>query len=444
MEFLDLAPVSRAAGELRLPGSKSISNRTLLLAALAEGTTKLRALLDSDDTRVMREALATLGVRIETLDGVEHVRVHGLGAARGFPVKRADLFLGNAGTAFRPLTAVLALADGDYALSGVARMHERPIGDLVSALAQAGARIAWRGKPGYPPLSIAPRAARGMAKVRVRGDVSSQFLSSLLIALAWTGEGARIEVEGELISKPYVELTLGLMQRFGVSVRREGWSAFGIAAGSGYRSPGTVDVEGDASSASYFLAAGALGGGPVRVRGVGRESLQGDVGFVRVLEAMGVAIAMGEDWIEASRTARTASGAMAPLAAFDLDMNLIPDAAMTAAVLALFADGPSRIRNIASWRVKETDRIAAMAAELRKFGARVEEGPDFLSVVPPAGFLEAGERAERVAVETYDDHRMAMCFSLAAFGPRRVRILDPGCVAKTFPGYFGAYRSIVS
>ncbi len=444
MESLDLPPVRRAAGELRLPGSKSISNRTLLLAALAEGATELRALLDSDDTRVMREALAALGVRIETLGGFEHVRVHGLGRARGFPVKRAELSLGNAGTAFRPLTAVLALADGDYVLSGVARMHERPIGDLVAALLEAGARIEWRGTPGYPPLAIAPRAARGCAKVRVRGDVSSQFLSALLIALAWTGEGARIEVQGELVSKPYVELTLGLLARFGVAVRRDDWSAFEIAQGSRYRSPGVVDVEGDASSASYFLAAGALGAGPVRVRGVGRKSLQGDVGFARVLEAMGVAIAMGEDWIEASRAARTPSGTMAPLAAFDLDMNLIPDAAMTAAVLALFANGRSRIRNIASWRVKETDRIAAMAAELRKFGAQVEEGADSIAIVPPRGFLEAGERGERVAVETYDDHRMAMCFSLAAFGPRPVRILDPGCVAKTFPGYFDAYRSIVS
>jgi len=444
VESLDLAHATRAAGELRLPGSKSISNRTLLLAALAEGTTELRALLDSDDTRVMREALGTLGVRVETLGDVEHVRVHGLGGARGFPVKRADLFLGNAGTAFRPLTAVLALADGDYALRGVARMHERPIGDLVSALREAGARIEWRGKPGFPPLAIAPRAAHGAAKVRVRGDVSSQFVSALLIALAWTGEGARIEVEGELVSKPYVELTLGLMKRFGVEVVREGWSAFEIEAGSRYRSPGVVDVEGDASSASYFLAAAALGAGPVRVRGVGRTSLQGDVGFARVLEAMGVAITMGDDWIEARRSARAPSGAMAPLAAFDLDMNLIPDAAMTAAVLALFAIGRSRIRNIASWRVKETDRIAAMAAELAKFGARVEAGADFIAIDPAPGFLEPGERGERVAVATYDDHRMAMCFSLAAFGPRPVRILDPGCAAKTFPTYFDAYGSIVS
>ena len=436
MEYLDLPPARRASGTLRLPGSKSISNRTLLLAALAAGTTELTAVLDSDDTRVMREALERLGVRVEPLGGPEHLRVAGTGTA-AFPVKGAEIFLGNAGTAFRPLTAVLALADGHYQLAGVRRMHERPIGDLVDALRMAGARIEYRGNPGFPPLAIEPRAGRGTGTVRVRGDVSSQFLSALLIALAATGEGARIEVEGELISKPYVALTLGLMARFGVAVRRSEWSAFEIPAGSAYASPGTLAVEGDASSASYFLAAGVLGGGPVRVEGVGRTSLQGDVAFASVLTAMGAAIEMGDDWIEAR-------GPQGRLRAFDLDMNLIPDAAMTAAVLALFADGTSKLTNIASWRVKETDRIAAMAAELAKFGARVEEGADFLAVTPPRDFARgAGAAGEPVAVATYDDHRMAMCFSLAAFGPRPVRILDPGCVAKTFPGYFDAYRGVV-
>ena len=437
MDHLDLPPARRASGTLRLPGSKSISNRTLLLAALSAGTTELTAVLDSDDTRVMREALAKLGVRVDAQGGPEHLRVAGVGAA-AFPAKRAELFLGNAGTAFRPLTAVLALADGHYELTGVARMHERPIGDLVDALRMAGARIDYRGRPGYPPLAIAPRAARASGVVRVRGDVSSQFLSALLIALAATGEGARIEVEGELISKPYVALTLGLMARFGVAVRRTDWSAFEIPAGSAYASPGTLAVEGDASSASYFLAAGVLGGGPVRVQGVGRASLQGDVAFAGVLTAMGGTIEMGEDWIEA----RGPAGGK--LRAIDLDMNLIPDAAMTAAVLALFADGPSRLANIASWRVKETDRIAAMAAELAKFGAEVEEGADYLVVTPPPGFARGqGASGEAVAVATYDDHRMAMCFSLAAFGPRPVRILEPGCVAKTFPSYFDAWRGLV-
>jgi 3-phosphoshikimate 1-carboxyvinyltransferase len=430
--YLDLEPATRASGRLRLPGSKSISNRTLLLAALARGETVLHGLLDSDDTRVMREALHTLGVRIEPVEG-EGLRVHGMGAAHAFRVKEADLFLGNAGTAFRPLTAVLALADGRYRLSGVPRMHERPIGDLVDALLQAGARIEYEGKPGFPPLLIAPRATGGTTRVKVRGDVSSQFLSALLIALAWAGKAARIEVQGELISKPYVELTLALMRRFGVGVGREGWKAFEIPENAGYVSPGVLDVEGDASSASYFLAAGVIGGGPVRVEGVGRASAQGDVDFARVLEAMGGRVAMEESWIESR-----GGVSKARLKPFDLDMNLIPDAAMTAAVLALYASGPSRLTNIASWRVKETDRIAAMANELRKFDADVDEGPDFLGIAPPRKFPHF------VQVETYDDHRMAMCFSLATFAGTRVRILDPGCVAKTFPTYFDEFRRIVA
>ncbi len=448
---LELPAVRKAAGTLRLPGSKSISNRTLLLAALSAGTTELRSVLDSDDTRVMREALRTLGVRVEERRGPEHLVIEGIGRAPGFPVKSAQIFLGNAGTAFRPLTAVLALSDGNYILTGVARMHERPIGDLVDGLRQLGARIEWRGHAGFPPLAIAPLGARVTGVLRVRGDVSSQFLSALLMALPWAGGGARVEVEGELISKPYVDLTLGLMKRFGVEVVREGWSAFQVPAEARYASPGSLEVEGDASSASYFLAAGAIGGGPVRVVGVGRGSLQGDVAFAEVLEAMGASVTVGDGWMESR-------GAL-PLAPFDLDMNRIPDAAMTAAVAALYATGPCRLRNIASWRVKETDRIAAMATELRKLGATVTEGPDFLVVVPPADFL--APRASRLApegdslaprtsslapvtIDTYDDHRMAMSFSLASFGPRRVRINDPGCVAKTFPDYFDAFARLAS
>jgi 3-phosphoshikimate 1-carboxyvinyltransferase len=409
----------------------------LLLSALARGATTLNGLLESDDTRVMRDALDALGVRIETLGSPQSVRVHGLASGAGFPVKRAEVFLGNSGTSARSLVGVLALADGHYVLRGVPRMHERPIGDLVEALRPAGARIEWLGTPGFPPLAIAPRERIAAPALRIRGSVSSQFVSAVLMALPWTGEAARVEIEGELISKPYVELTLGLMARFGVEPRREGWCAFELPGGGGYVSPGEVEVEGDASSASYFLAAGVLGGGPLRVEGVGRDSVQGDVHFTRVLAAMGGHIEFGASWIAASGSP--------PLAPFDLDMNLIPDAAMTAAVLALYATGPCTLRNIGSWRVKETDRIAAMASELRKFGAAVEAGADWLKVCAPADFMSPDKAGlPPVEVETYDDHRMAMCFSLAFFGPRRVRILDPGCVAKTFPDYFRAFAGVVS
>jgi len=421
MSSLDLGPLHRAAGTVRLPGSKSISNRVLLLAALAQGETVVRDALVADDTRVMLEALAALGIPIGHKDLSEFF----VAGAGGIPNKKQNLFLGNAGTAFRPLTAVLALAGGEYQLSGTARMHERPIGDLVDALRAIGARIDYVGQKGFPPLLIHPGRIVLDKAVKVRGDVSSQYLSALLVALPLAGGGA-IEVEGELISRPYVEITLNLMRRFGIEVTRIGWSRFRVP-GAPYRSPGEIRVEGDASTASYFLAAGAIGGGPVRVEGVGRASIQGDVRFVEVLQKMGARVAMGEDWIEAS--------GRAPLRAFDLDLNHIPDAAMTAAVMALFADGPCTVRNIASWRVKETDRIAAMAKELGKLGAGVEAGADYLKVAPRK--LNAG-----IAVDTYDDHRMAMSLSLAALGGVAVRINDPDCVAKTFPDYFRVFAGI--
>ena len=418
MDSLELKPARRAAGAVRLPGSKSISNRVLLLAALAEGETRLEGLLDADDTRVMREALVQLGVKFSGN------RVAGV---RGpFPVKKAKLSLGNAGTAFRPLTAALALSGGEYRLSGVPRMHERPIGDLVDALRGIGARIDYLGKEGFPPLQVHPGKI-SLQQLRVRGDVSSQFLTALLMALPLSGKPARIEVQGDLISKPYVEITLNVMRRFGVEVKRSGWRWFEVPAGE-YVSPGKIFVEGDASSASYFLAAGALGGGPVRVAGVGRASIQGDVRFTEVLERMGARVSIEDDAIE------VAGGKT--LKAIDMDLNHIPDAAMTAAVLALFADGPSAIRNVASWRVKETDRLAAMAKELRKLGAQVDEGGDFLKITPRK--LEPG-----VAVDTYDDHRMAMSFALVALGGVPVRINDPQCVAKTFPDFFQVWQTIV-
>lgn len=415
-EVLDLKPTRRARGTVRLPGSKSISNRVLLLAALAAGETEVSGLLDADDTRVMREALARLGVALT--ERPEGITVRGVGGP--FPEKKADLFLGNAGTALRPLTAALAFSEGEYFVSGVARMHERPIGDLVDALRPIGARIDYAEQAGYPPLRIHPSRIAMDRPVRVRGDVSSQFLTALLMALPLVGRAATIEVEGELISRPYVEITLNVMRRFGVDVRRDGWRAFHLPAGR-YVSPGHVVVEGDASSASYFLAAGALAGGPVRVEGVGRDSIQGDVRFIEVLKAMGAQVTLHDDAIEVQ-----GAGKLRPI---DMDMNHIPDAAMTAAVLALFAEGPSRLSNIASWRVKETDRLAAMATEMRKLGASVEEGSDYLRITP--GKLKPG-----VAIDTYDDHRMAMSFSLVSLAGVPVRINDPQCVAKTFPDYF--------
>lgn len=436
MEHLDLAPIRRVSGAVRLPGSKSISNRILLLAALAEGTTRILDLLDSDDTRYMLEALRKLGVEVAA--GDDGLVVTGAGGP--FRVRDADLFLGNAGTAYRPLTAVLAFAGGEYKLDGLPRMHERPIKDLVDALRKVGGNVDYLRNEGYPPLAIhAPKPLRAgeVTRVSIRGDVSSQFLTALLMALPLRGQAAEVTIDGELISRPYVHITLNMMKRFGVTVAEEGTNLFRVPAGARYVSPGSISVEGDASSASYFLTAGAIsgltGGGPVRVEGVGRDSIQGDVALTRTLESMGAVIEMGPNWISA--TAAPDVKRTGKLRAIDADLNHIPDAAMVLAVAALFADGPSTLRNIGSWRVKETDRIAAMATELRKLGAVATEGPDWLRVEPPAQLRNA-------TIDTYEDHRIAMSFSLAALGGVTVRINDPGCVAKTFPEYFRVFGSI--
>lgn len=424
--FLDLPALSGAQGEVTLPGSKSISNRVLLLAALCEGVTVVHDLLDSDDTRVMLAALRQLGCTV-VVSGTA-VTVTGLGAqlARTGPI---ELYMGNAGTAMRPLTAALAVLGGDFTLTGVARMHQRPIGDLVDALRALGCQIDYLGQTGFPPLRIGPAQVRIQAPIAVRGDVSSQFLTALLMALplAAQHQAIVIDVVGELISKPYIEITLNLLQRFGIEVERSGWSRFTIPAGSRYQSPKEIHVEADASSASYFIALGALSEGPgVRVLGVGADSIQGDIRFVDAATAMGACIDSGPNWLQIRRGTW-------PLRGLTLDCNHIPDAAMTLAVMALYADGPSTLTGIGSWRVKETDRIAAMAAECRKLGARVEEGPDWIRVYP----LPAGQW-RRASIHTYDDHRVAMCFSLAALNPDgvMVRIEDPKCVAKTFPDYF--------
>ena len=428
-EFLDIPALRSVSGTVRLPGSKSISNRVLLLAALCEGRTTVHDLLDSDDTRVMLQALRQLGCSV-TVEGATAV-INGLGSRPRQP--QADLFLGNAGTAMRPLTAALAVLGGDYTLSGIPRMHERPIGDLVNALRAVGCRVDYLGQEGYPPLRIGQPQLRLGQPIPVRGDVSSQFLTALLMALplAAQTQDVVVDVVGELISKPYIDITLQLLARFGVQVRRENWARFVIPAGSRYQSPGQIHVEADASSASYFIAAGALSAPPegqkgLKIEGVGETSIQGDIRFVEAARMMGAEIQSGPNWLHVRR-------GQWPLKAIDLDCNHIPDAAMTLAVMALYADGPTTLRNIASWRVKETDRIAAMATELRKLGAEVEEGADFIRVMP---LPDAG--AWRAAsIHTYDDHRMAMCGSLAAFNPAGlpVRIEDPNCVAKTFPDY---------
>lgn len=438
--FLDLPALQGASGTVTLPGSKSISNRVLLLSALCQGTTMVHDLLDSDDTRVMLAALRQLGCGVEVKGTT--VTITGLGG-RAWPTEAIEFFMGNAGTAMRPLTAALAVQGGDFTLKGVPRMHERPIGDLVDALRELGCAIEYLGNEGYPPLHVRQPTLQLDKPIPVRGDVSSQFLTALLMALplAAKDRAITIEVVGELISKPYIEITLNLLARYGIAVERQGWERFVIPAGSCYQSPGTIHVEADASSASYFIALGAIAAGDpskgpegkgIRIQGVGADSIQGDIRFMDAAAQMGAQITSGPNWLEIQRGAW-------PLKGITLDCNHIPDAAMTLAVMALYADGPTTLRNIASWRVKETDRIAAMANESRKLGATVEEGPDWITIHPlPAG------KWQRAIIHTYDDHRVAMCFSLAAFNADQVtvRIEDPKCVAKTFPDYFEALFSV--
>jgi len=441
--FLDLPSLQQAGGTVTLPGSKSISNRVLLLSALCEGSTWVHDLLDSDDTRVMLTALRQLGCGVEPKAGTHSVCITGLGqsssngqaAVLKKPTEAIEFFMGNAGTAMRPLTAALAVMGGDFTLKGVPRMHERPIGDLVDALRLLGCHIEYLGNEGYPPLRVQSPQLQLDKPIQVRGDVSSQFLTALLMSLPLAAQkDIVIEVVGELISKPYIEITLNLLTRYGINVKRDGWQRFIIPASSQFTSPGEIHVEADASSASYFIALGALAGTdkPVRIQGVGPSSIQGDIRFMDAAAQMGAHIESGPNWLEIKRGAW-------PLKAIDLDCNHIPDAAMTLAVMALYADGPTTLRNIASWRVKETDRIAAMAKESRKLGAQVEEGPDWLRIHPlPAGQWQAA------SIHTYDDHRVAMCFSLAAFNAdqQAIRIEDPKCVAKTFPDYFEALFSL--
>jgi len=432
MEQITLSASHHAQGIITLPGSKSISNRTLLLAGLAENNTDIYELLLSDDTERMLDALRILGIVTEK----SHTHLHVKGCDGDFPNKNADLFLGNAGTAFRPLTAALALSKGHYHLHGVSRMHERPIGDLVDALTQIGADIEYAGDQGFPPLKISPCIPDVSKPIKIRGNVSSQFLTAMLMALPLTGKESEIEVVGDLISKPYIDITLNLMRKFNVEVKCDNYKRFIIPANSRYHSPKDVFVEGDASSASYFLAAGAIAaknGSSVMIHGVDLNSIQGDIKFVFEIEKMGAILNK-----QVTEIGHISVSAPTKLKAIDLDCNHIPDAAMTLAVMALFAEGTTTLRNIASWRVKETDRIAAMAIELRKVGAIVEEGADYIKITPPAQVIP------NAVIDTYDDHRMAMCFSLVSLGGVPITINNPKCVAKTFPNYFEEFAKIVS
>ncbi|ENO1848768.1 3-phosphoshikimate 1-carboxyvinyltransferase [Vibrio vulnificus] len=424
MESLTLQPIKIVNGEVNLPGSKSVSNRALLLAALAKGTTRLTNLLDSDDIRHMLNALTKLGVHYELSADKTVCVVEGLG--RPFTATEAqELFLGNAGTAMRPLAAALCLGKGEFVLTGEPRMKERPIGHLVDALREAGAQIEYLENENYPPLKINATGLQA-GTVNIDGSISSQFLTAFLMAAPLAQGEVKIHIVGELVSKPYIDITLHIMKQFGVDVVNNAYQEFIIPAGQSYVSPGQFLVEGDASSASYFLAAAAIKGGEIKVTGIGKNSIQGDIHFADALEKMGAEIEWGEDYV-ISRVGR--------LKGIDMDYNHIPDAAMTIATTALFAQGTTAIRNVYNWRVKETDRLSAMATELRKVGAEVEEGEDYLIVNPPQQLTHA-------AIDTYDDHRIAMCFSLVALSDTPVTINDPKCTSKTFPDYFDKLASL--
>jgi len=426
MNTLTLKPISKIDGEINLPGSKSLSNRALLLAALAEGTTEIFNLLESDDTRHMLNALKQLGIKYTLSEDKTRCTIEG-NAGPISSEKVQELFLGNAGTAMRPLCAALCLGEGTYLLTGEPRMKERPISHLVDALREAGANITYKENEGYPPLEIEANGLNG-ADVKIEGAISSQFLTALLLAAPMAKEDMTISIIGELVSKPYIDITLHIMKEFGVEVLNENYETFSIKGGQTYKAVDSFMVEGDASSASYFLAAAAIKGGTVKVTGIGKNSIQGDVAFVDVLEKMGATVEWGDDFVSVTR---------GELNAIDMDFNHIPDAAMTIATTALFAKGTTTLRNIYNWRVKETDRLFAMATELRKVGAEVEEGEDYLKIIPPKVLKHA-------AIDTYDDHRMAMCFSLLALDPASVTINEPECTAKTFPTYFEVLKSISS
>lgn len=425
MEKLLLPRLRSVAGDLLLPGSKSLSNRALLVAALGRGPIELSNCLESDDVDRMAEALQKLGVPLKRDLAARSVTLTGCGGP--LPSGNFDLYLGNAGTAVRSVTAALCAGHGQYRIDGNARMRERPIKALVNALKLWGVKIGYEISSDCPPLLIDAQGLPG-GRTEVDGSLSSQYITALLLAAPLCRSTAVIEVTGELVSRPYVEMTVDLMRRFGVSVDvASDWRRFVIPAGQSYVNPPHFAIEGDASSASYFLGAAAISG-KVRVRGCGSDSVQGEAGFAHVMGQMGAAVEYGPDWIEVTSSPNGLIGV-------DVDMDTMTDTGMTLAVVACFARGRTVIRNIGNWQVKETKRITAVATELRKVGAMVEEGSDYLVIDPPA-------KIQNAEIFTYDDHRMAMAFSLLSLGSDGITILDPGCTRKTFPDYFDVFGGL--
>jgi 3-phosphoshikimate 1-carboxyvinyltransferase len=413
-------PVAGARATVTVPGSKSLTNRALIVAALAAGETRLEGVLDSDDTRVMVQSLQALGVGVEHDPDLGQMTVRGCGGR--IPASEASLLVGNSGTSLRFLTALVCLGRGTYRLDGVPRMRERPVADLLVALNRLGADASSDAGTGCPPLTVRADGLDG-GYTLVKGDVSSQFLSGLLMALPYAKTATTVEVDGTLVSKPYIDMTLAVMRDFGLSPANHGYQSFNIEPAR-YRRQPRYRIEPDASAASYFFAAAAMTGARIAVEGLGTASVQGDLAFVDVLAHMGCQV-------EKSAGRIVVQGPPdGQLRGVDVDMNPISDTVMTLAAVALFAQGMTRIRNVGHVRHKETDRLAAIATELRKFGTFVDEKPDGLILFPPDRI------ATPVQVATYDDHRMAMALSLIGLRVPGVSILDPGCVAKTYPGYW--------
>ncbi len=427
MNEITLKASKQVRGCIKLPGSKSITNRVLLMAALGSGVTKLIDPLRSEDTDQMINALIKLGVSVKEVNDDKNI-IEIKGAEHNFPNKNTNLFLGNSGTTFRPLAAVLAMMRGDYYLSGIERMHERPIKDLVDALEQMGSSIQYEKNHGYPPITINNSSIEISEPIQIKGDISSQYLTALLIAGPISNNEFNIEVIGDLISKPYIDITLKLLTKFNIFYNNDNWRLFSLKKDSIYRNPTKIFVEGDASSASYFFAAASLAGS-IEIKGINKDSIQGDLKFLDIISKMGAKIEYKSDSIQVSKASN--------LKGLEIDCIEIPDAAMTLAIMAVFADKPTKLKNIGSWRVKETDRILAMDNELTKMGVEVSTTHDSMTIFPQK------QLNDNISIETYNDHRIAMCFSLFCLKNLNITIQDPNCVNKTYPDYFKDLKSVI-